>query len=130
MLHSITDVHAHYDEAVFDTDRGEVLRTLREAGVCAIVNSGSSVPSSRRSLDLAKRFEGVYASVGVFPLEAYNVPSGWLCGRWRDRTGLPFGGWRRSHIRAAGDAKKCISCPAGAGAPEGNACGHPRPGCG
>lgn len=78
MLHSITDVHAHYDEAVFDTDRGEVLRTLREAGVCAIVNSGSSVPSSRRSLDLAKRFEGVYASVGVFPLEAYNVPSGWL----------------------------------------------------
>ena len=68
MLHSITDVHAHYDEAVFDTDRGEVLRTLREAGVCAIVNSGSSVPSSRRSLDLAKRFEGVYASVGVFPL--------------------------------------------------------------
>ena len=38
MLHSITDVHAHYDEAVFDTDRGEVLRTLREAGVCAIVN--------------------------------------------------------------------------------------------
>ena len=26
MLHSITDVHAHYDEAVFDTDRGEVLR--------------------------------------------------------------------------------------------------------
>lgn len=46
MLHSITDVHAHYDEAVFDTDRGEVLRTLREAGVCAIVNSGSSVPSS------------------------------------------------------------------------------------
>ena len=30
MLHSITDVHAHYDEAVFDTDRGEVLRTLRD----------------------------------------------------------------------------------------------------
>ena len=27
MLHSITDVHAHYDEAVFDTDRGEVLRS-------------------------------------------------------------------------------------------------------
>lgn len=43
MLHSITDVHAHYDEAVFDTDRGEVLRTLREAGVCAIVNSGLSL---------------------------------------------------------------------------------------
>ena len=56
MLHSITDVHAHYDEAVFDTDRGEVLPTLREAGVCALVNSGSSVPagSSFRNPDQFK----------------------------------------------------------------------------
>ena len=133
MLHSITDVHAHYDEAVFDTDRGEVLRTLREAGVCAIVNSGSSVPSSRRSLDLAKRFEGAYASVGVFPLEAYNVPSGWLeqISDMAEEDGcVAVGEIGLDYRRAAGDAKKCISCPAGAGAPEGNACGHPRPGCG
>ncbi|MFQ7003726.1 MAG: hypothetical protein ACLRRT_08670 [Ruthenibacterium lactatiformans] len=40
LCHSITDVHAHYDEAVFDTDRGEVLRTA-EAGVRR-VNSGSA----------------------------------------------------------------------------------------
>lgn len=78
MLHSITDVHAHYDESVFDADRAQVLHTLREAGVCAIINSGSNLPSSQRSLDLAQRFEGVYASVGVFPLEAYDVPAGWL----------------------------------------------------
>ena len=65
MLHSITDVHAHYDEAVLDNVRGEVLRTLREARACAICNSGSSVPSCRGSLALAKRFtlHAVYGNI-------------------------------------------------------------------
>lgn len=78
MLHSIFDVHAHYDEAVFDADRAAVLCEEHASGVCGVMNSGSSVPSSRRSLALAHRFDHVYASVGVFPLEAYDVPEGWL----------------------------------------------------
>ncbi len=78
MLHSIFDVHAHYDETVFDADRAEVLESERASGVCGVINSGSSVPSSRRSIDLAHQFGHVYASVGVFPLEAYDVPEGWL----------------------------------------------------
>lgn len=78
MLHAMFDVHAHYDETVFDADRGEVLRAEQAAGVCGVINSGSSVPSSRRSLDLAHRFAQVYASVGVFPLEAGGAPDDWL----------------------------------------------------
>ena len=78
MLHSIFDVHTHYDETVFDADRAEVLESERASGVCGVINSGSSVPSSRRSIDLAHQFGHVYASVGVFPLEAYDVPEGWL----------------------------------------------------
>lgn len=78
MLHSIFDVHAHYDEAVFNADRAAVLAAEHEAGVCGVINSGSSVPSSHRSVALAHRFAHVYASVGVFPLEAYDVPADWL----------------------------------------------------
>lgn len=78
MLHSIFDVHAHYDETVFDADRAAVLNAEHANGVCGVINSGSSVPSSRRSLALAHQFGHVYASVGVFPLEAYDVPEGWL----------------------------------------------------
>ena len=48
------------------------------AGVKLIINSGSSVPSSRRSVELARKWDFVLASVGVFPLEAYTVEEGWL----------------------------------------------------
>lgn len=78
MAYSLSDVHTHYDETVFDTDRDSVLAAQRAAGVKLIINSGSSVPSSRRSVDLAHRWDFVRASVGVFPLEAYTVEAGWL----------------------------------------------------
>ncbi len=72
----ITDVHAHYDEKVFDGDRKEVLESLREGGISLIINSGSELLSSGRSLELAHAYEFVYASVGVFPLEAVTSTGG------------------------------------------------------
>lgn len=69
-MNFITDVHAHYDEAVFNEDRQEVLRSLHSSGVAFIINSGSEVPSSERSVKLAEEYDFVWASVGVFPLEA------------------------------------------------------------
>lgn len=78
MDYSLSDVHAHYDETVFDSDRDQVLAAMHKAGVKLIINSGSSVPSSRRSVDLAHRWDFVKASVGVFPLEAYTVEKDWL----------------------------------------------------
>lgn len=78
MIRNITDVHTHYDEKVFDADRDSVLRAQQANGVCAIISSGSSVPSSERALDLARRYDFIHASVGVFPLEAYAVPENWL----------------------------------------------------
>lgn len=74
----ITDVHAHYDEKAFDCDRGDILTRLHADGVSFIVNSGSDVPSSQRSVNLAHEYDFVYASVGVFPLSAYDVPDGWI----------------------------------------------------
>lgn len=77
-IKNITDVHAHYDEKVFDTNRKELLEKMHEEGISFIINSGSDVPSSYRSIDLAKTYPFVYASVGVFPLSAYNVSDNWL----------------------------------------------------
>ena len=74
----ITDVHAHYDEKAFDCDRSDILTRLHADGVSFIVNSGSDVPSSQRSVNLAHEYDFVYASVGVFPLSAYDVPDGWI----------------------------------------------------
>ena len=74
----LTDVHTHYDEAVFDGCRRETLLRMREKGLCAIINSGSDLPSSRRSLALAEEYDFIWASVGVFPLCAATAPQGWL----------------------------------------------------
>lgn len=74
----LTDLHTHYDETVYAANRHQMLLAQKAAGVCGIVNSGSDLPSSQRSVDLAAEYDFVWASVGVFPLSAYTVPEGWL----------------------------------------------------
>lgn len=63
----IFDTHAHYDDEAFEQDREELLKSLLEGDVCGIVNQGTTVESSRFSLELASRFENVYAAVGIHP---------------------------------------------------------------
>ena len=75
---NITDVHAHYDEKIFDSNRKELLNTMHSEGVSFIINSGSDVASSYRALMLAKEYSFIYASVGVFPLSSYDVKENYL----------------------------------------------------
>lgn len=77
-IKNITDIHAHYDEKVFDSNRKELLTSMNLEGIPFIINSGSDIPSSYRSIDLANTYPFVYASVGIFPLSAYDVPDNWL----------------------------------------------------
>ncbi len=72
----LVDTHCHIDGDKFDADRAAVLARAREAGVRAMVNVGCDLPSSRRSLDLAKTHADVFAAVGVHPHEAKDAPDG------------------------------------------------------
>ncbi len=74
----IYDSHAHYDSGAFDEDRDSLLASLKEKGVCAAVNCGSDIPSSIKSLELAKKYDFIYAACGVHPHEADEAPEGWL----------------------------------------------------
>ena len=65
----IFDTHAHYDDEACDEDREELLSSLPEAGIKAVVNVGASLESTERSLGLAARYPFVYAAVGVHPSE-------------------------------------------------------------
>ena len=64
------DTHAHYDDAAFDADRGQVLASLPGQGVGLVVNPGCNLASSRRAVELAERFDHVYAGVGIHPSDA------------------------------------------------------------
>lgn len=61
------DTHAHYDAEAFDQDREAVLAGLRGRGVALAVNPGCDPASSRRALELARRWDFLYAAVGWHP---------------------------------------------------------------
>ena len=67
------DSHAHIDGAEYDADRAEVIERARAAGVCAILNVGTGDPHSgdlERAIELAERYEDIYAAVGTHPHDA------------------------------------------------------------
>lgn len=63
----IFETHAHYDDERFLEDQDEVIESMPEKGIGRIINVGASIESSKTSLDLAKKYEYVYAAVGVHP---------------------------------------------------------------
>lgn len=66
------DTHCHLDFPEFDVDRDEVIKRAREKGVTHIINIGSSLRGSVASFELAKKYEFIYAAIGVHPHEADN----------------------------------------------------------
>ncbi len=77
-MNNIFDSHAHYDSEAFDDDRKELLNALKGQGVCGIINCGSDMASSLKSLELADEFEYIYAACGVHPHEAESCKQGYL----------------------------------------------------
>lgn len=65
--------HAHYDDKKFDHDREQLLLSLKDNNVKYVVNVGANIKSSYDSIEMAEKYDFVYASVGVHPHEAINV---------------------------------------------------------
>ena len=65
----IFDSHAHYDLEQFDEDRDELLSSMGEHQVGAIVNVGSDWDSVTETVALAEKYPHVYAAVGIHPDE-------------------------------------------------------------
>ena len=61
------DTHAHYDDERFDEDRETLLRAMPGKGVGLIVNPGCDLPSSRMAVDMAQKYDFLYAAVGIHP---------------------------------------------------------------
>lgn len=67
MLTNIFDTHAHYDDEAFRDDVHELLSGLPDKGVTGVVTCGTNLISSARSLELAKKYDFVYAALGYHP---------------------------------------------------------------
>lgn len=64
------DSHAHLNDPAFEEDLAAVVSRAREAGVEAIINVGYDFTSSRRAIELAESFPGLWAVVGLHPHDA------------------------------------------------------------
>jgi len=66
----LTDTHCHLDFPEFDADRDDVIKRARTCGIRYIVNIGSSLQSSLASVELSKKYDFIFAAVGIHPHEA------------------------------------------------------------
>lgn len=67
------DSHAHYDDERFDEDREALLISLKEKGVDFVINVAADLKSAQSSIELAKKFNFIYAAVGVHPHEVEKL---------------------------------------------------------
>jgi len=69
----LVDTHAHLQWASFDKDREKVMSRARKAGVEHIVNIGFDIDGSRKAIELAEKYTGLYATVGIHPHKAKQL---------------------------------------------------------
>lgn len=68
------DSHAHYNDEKFDVDKDNLLKEIYNEGITKLVCAGYNTESSRAAVDLAEKYDFIYATVGISPndVEDYN----------------------------------------------------------
>lgn len=69
----IFETHAHYDDPAFDRDRDRLLTLLKNEGIAPIVNIGASIETTKSTVELAHRYDHVYAAIGVHPSDCGDL---------------------------------------------------------
>ena len=72
----IFDSHVHYDDKAFDEDRERLLDSLPSIGVGGAVNIGADKRSSENSIELAEKYDYIYAAVGIHPSDVMEYETG------------------------------------------------------
>lgn len=63
----VIDSHCHLDFKQFNKDRDTVMQRARDSGVALMINSGVDNATNRRSLELAAKYDFIYATLGLSP---------------------------------------------------------------
>lgn len=71
------DSHAHLDDEAFDTDREALIAELQES-LDGIVNPGCDAVSSAKAVELAEKYDFIYAAVGYHPENLAGITKDYL----------------------------------------------------
>lgn len=61
------DSHCHLNDEKFNEDRDELILKLNSEGVEKLVTAGYSLESSKEAINLASRYNFIYATIGISP---------------------------------------------------------------
>lgn len=61
------DSHSHYNDEKFDEDREQILEEIYKAGVTKVIAAGYDINSSKKAVDLSKKYKYIYAICGISP---------------------------------------------------------------
>ena len=64
---NLFDSHAHYNDEKFDKDRDEIIKETLENNVSNFIVAGYSIESSKKAIEIAKKYDKAYAIVGISP---------------------------------------------------------------
>lgn len=78
MYNNIFDSHAHYTDKAFNDDRENLLGSLRESGICGVINCGADLKSSQGSLELSEKYDFIFAAYGIHPEEIDGLPDNYI----------------------------------------------------
>jgi TatD DNase family protein len=67
------DSHAHINDEAFTADRDAVIYQCFDAGVEGWIEVGTSLEESKKAVALTKKYNQIYASIGVHPHEIQNL---------------------------------------------------------
>jgi len=68
------DTHAHLDYPDYANDLNEVVSRAQAAGIEKIISIGTDLESSKRAIQLAEKFQNVFAAIGWHPSNAHEAP--------------------------------------------------------
>ena len=67
------DTHAHLQFSAFEGSVKEILERAHKAGVSQIIIPSTDVPTSKKAIEIASKFEHVFAAVGIHPHHIYQM---------------------------------------------------------
>lgn len=68
----LTDTHCHLDDDAFKDDLDDVIARAQDADIGFILDPGTTIESSEHAIEIAEKYDMVYAAVGIHPEDCAN----------------------------------------------------------
>lgn len=64
---TLFDSHCHLDDEKFNEDRDQLIQNLQNQNIEKLVSAGYDISSSKKAIELAKKYSFIYATCGISP---------------------------------------------------------------